>query len=268
MCSLLKTQAGLLALAASLALTTPTQAADLGGGGSFRDTGPTSIWTGLYIGAHGGWAAGAWDGELQYLGGEAGYEDDVRELGGDGWLGGLQVGFNKHLGAVVFGIEVDVSYTGVGGIETYATDDLPGKAGEGGFAKEHDLALEYFGTARARIGYSVGRFLPYITGGLAWAKTEGELTVSYPLAPACCGPVGEVSTASAEEAHLGWTVGGGIEADLGGGWSIKAEYLHIDLGTEDYNFRGSVYNGAPFNTDSFEADLIFDVVRAGLNYRF
>lgn len=86
--------------------------------------------------------------------------------------------------------------------------------------------------------------------------------------PTCCGAYGEVSTASTDEAHLGWALGAGLEADVGYGWSVKAEYLHIDLGTEDYNFRGKVYNGDPFNTDGFESDLVFDVFRGGLNYRF
>jgi outer membrane immunogenic protein len=52
-----------------------------------------------------------------------------------------------------------------------------------------------------------------------------------------------------------WTVGGGLEYGLGGPWTIKAEYLHVDLGG-----GGSVLGST--------ADFRTDIVRAGLNYRF
>lgn len=62
-------------------------------------------------------------------------------------------------------------------------------------------------------------------------------------------------------------MGAGVEAMIGGNWTVKAEYLHVDLGEEGYLFKGKVYNGAPFNTDSFKSDLAFEVVRVGLNYK-
>jgi outer membrane immunogenic protein len=36
----------------------------------------------------------------------------------------------------------------------------------------------------------------------------------------------------------GWTLGGGIEAMICPNWSIKAEYLHVDLG------KHAVFNDA------------------------
>jgi outer membrane immunogenic protein len=51
-------------------------------------------------------------------------------------------------------------------------------------------------------------------------------------------------------------------------WSLKAEYLYVDLGSADYRFVGITFVGTPHTTDSFPADLAFHIVREGLNYRF
>lgn len=261
-------------LTAILLASSSAIAADVNGRGASTKDAPTGfeapavVWTGLYLGAHGGWATGHWDGLLAYTNPEtgettnAGYDDPRRELETDGFYGGLQVGYNVHVARLVLGVEADASFGDVSGSETYATDEW-----DGGFRKKHEFEMEWFGTARVRAGIAVGRFLPYVTGGLAWAKTKGDLTVSYD--PECCGPADQVSTASADETHVGWTAGGGVEAAVGDGWSFKVEYLYVDLGEQDYDFKGHVYNGAPFDTDSFkDAGLTFHTVRAGLNYRF
>jgi opacity protein-like surface antigen len=43
---------------------------------------------------------------------------------------------------------------------------------------------------------------------------------------------------------------------------------YVDLGTADYHFSGTTFVGTPHTTDSMLGDLKFNVVRAGLNYRF
>lgn len=99
---------------------------------------------------------------------------------------------------------------------------------------------------RGRVGFEAGRFLPYVTGGFAWGGLSGGID----------GVVG------LDDTQTGWTIGGGIEASLGSNWSLKAEYLHIDLGEEDYV--------ATVGTTTYAAssDLTIDTVRLGLNYRF
>jgi len=143
------------------------------------------------------------------------------------------------------------------------------------WSKKHDLSLDYFGTARVRFGMPQGGILPYITGGAAWAKTSGDLAVAYYQNPANA-PYG-ISGASVDEYHFGWTIGGGLEVALGSGWSIKAEYLHVDLGKEEYLFKGQIFSianpnnnaaaGSPFNDDSFASDLTLDTVQVGINYK-
>ena len=65
---------------------------------------------------------------------------------------------------------------------------------------------------------------------------------------------------SANKSKIGWTAGAGIEYAMWTNWSIKAEYLYVDLGSFDC---GIACGAAPDNV-SFKANI----VRAGLNYRF
>ncbi len=252
----------------------------MAGGG---DYGPPRVdWTGFYVGAHAGYGWGEWDGGLFTTAGcpnacpqDAGYTDPFHTLSGNGWLGGLQLGYNLQRNSPwVFGLEADVSWTDISASDSFATD----KHNPSVWDKKHDLKLDAFGTARVRVGYAMGNLMPYLTGGLAWGKTSGDLAVSY-YAPAANFPVGPptgISGASADETHVGWTLGGGVEAMLGGGFSLKVEYLYVDLGEEGYNFTGGYVNNiagtpnpnVPFDTDSFKSDLTFQTVRVGINYKF
>lgn len=235
----------------------------------FSTAGQAQDWTGFYVGTHAGYGWGDWDGKLETTAGcpaacppnkDAGYLNPYRTIDADGWLGGLQVGYNWRLqGPIVIGFEADISWTDMDGSGTFDTD----KYGRSVWSKQHDLELDYFGTARVRLGYAAQSVLPYITGGLAWGKTSGDLAVTY-IPPA---GVGGTSYASTDENHVGWTIGAGVEYAISSNLSIKAEYLYVDLGDEDYLFKGETYTGLPFDTDSFASDLTFDVVRVGLNYK-
>lgn len=228
-----------------------------------RTATPAPIWTGFYVGGHGGWATGDWDGKLETTAGNppdnyAGYDNPFKLLDGSGWHGGAQFGYNRQIGDIVFGVEVDGSWTNFDGSETYTTDDY-----NGDYAKKHSFELDYFGTTRARVGLALGRFMPYATGGLAIGRSNGEVSISYPNAA-----INGTSDASATQNHIGWALGAGLEAAFAEGWSVKAEFLRVNLGKQDYDFKGSVYNGDPFETDSFDSDLAFNVFRVGLNRRF
>lgn len=233
-------------------------------------------WTGLYLGTHVGYGWADWDGGLHTTAGcpsacpdDAGYTDPFRTLSDEGFLGGLQAGYNwQFQSRIVLGIEADITWADIDATGTFDTD----KYNPSVWSKKHDLSLDHFGTARVRVGYAAGNLLPYVTGGFAWGKTSGDLAVAY-YPPGAAEPYG-ISGASVKEAHTGWTVGGGVEWAITQSLSFKAEYLHIDLGEETYNFKGEVFNisgpgtGVPFDTDSFKSELTVDVVRGGINYRF
>jgi len=267
----------MVAASASALALSPAQAADLGDG-SLKDTGPVyaapaPLWTGFYLGVHGGYADGEWDGTLGLDTTDdpaaIGYDNLDKTIDGDGFFGGGQIGYNFQRGNLVLGIEADASFADVDGSETYTTVIFGGCCS---FSKDHQFEVEYFGTLRGRLGYAEGRYLAYVTGGFAWAKVDGSLTVT--ANPVSASSYVELDGASDDNTHTGWTLGGGVEAALSDRWSLKAEYLYIDLSEEDYAFagtkvdaNGNTVTGKP--VDEFnDVSLDMHTFKIGLNYRF
>lgn len=231
-------------------------------------------WTGAYLGGHVGYGSADWDGTLSTNAGcpgtcpDAGFTDPSRSISGDGVIGGGQLGYNWQFAnsPIVVGFEADISWADIDGDGTFATD----KYNPWVWSKRHSLSLDYFGTARARVGYAAGKFMPYITGGFAWAQTSGTLAVSQSH-DGTGTIIDGTSHAWSDDTHTGWTVGAGAEYRLSEHLSLKAEYLYLDLGKADYHFDGGTVFDAgavPFNTDSFSSDLTMHVARMGLNWHF
>lgn len=213
----------LLATAIFIAAPAATMAADLG-----VLTSPTPVaynapsfsWTGFYAGANIGW-------------GTSNFDTATGDIDVNGILGGVQAGYNYDFGGFVLGLEADAQLANLRESETV-------------LGVNFDYGFDSFGTIRARAGLAVDRFLPYITGGLAWAN--GSVDAS----------LGGVSISS-DNTFWGWTVGGGVEFAATDNVTVKAEYLYADFDTETF-FGGTV---AAFNTDATT-----HVIRAGVNYKF
>jgi outer membrane immunogenic protein len=72
-----------------------------------------------------------------------------------------------------------------------------------------------------------------------------------------------VFTPSVSETRTGWVAGVGAEFMLNQNWSLKAEYLHYDFGSDNESF----VEGED-RTITTDATFINDQVRVGLNYAF
>jgi outer membrane immunogenic protein len=213
---------------AAFALSGAAMAADVPMRGPvYTKAAPSAFsWDGWYVGVHGGYAWGDFDSVVNTV--VAGSTKP------DGFFGGLQIGYLRHITPNwVLGFEADISAGGVSG------------NGVVGGVFPTVLDIDYFGTARTRLGYAVGPWLFYGTGGVAWAKTDFRL-----LPPAA--PIGS------NFPHIGWTAGAGIEYAFSRNWSAKIEYLYADLGET----RSVVAAANQIN------DLTLSTVRLGLNYRF
>ena len=118
---------------------------------------------------------------------------------------------------------------------------------------------------RGRLGIAWDRVLFYGTGGFAF----GQVRIGNQfICPTCAPPAStETSTANTNSsAEAGWTVGAGAEWKFAPAWSVKAEYLYVDLGTHSslitYTYGGST------STLRSSVHETFNIARVGINYSF
>src|SRR6185437_6159513 len=140
----------------------------------------------------------------------------------------VQAGWNWHVApSWVLGAEADWQWSGQkDSVCTYAC--LPAGGPGTLLSITDEQSLKWFGTARGRIGWlSSGGSLWYATGGAAWGRVNQTLTLT---GTAGVFPGTTSSAASFSNDKLGWTIGGGVETPLWDRWSLKAEYLYVNLG--------------------------------------
>ena len=203
-------------------------------------------WAGFYLG--GNFGSGTGRDRSSFVGSGA---NEFFNLAPDGINGGVQAGYNWQAGHWVFGVEADIQGADLHDNYTCVSSCLPTRA------ITFDQRIDWFGTARGRLGYASGPVLTYVTGGLAYANVKD--TIANTFIPAFGGIALPLTTATAvnQEVRTGYAIGSGVEASLGGNWTGKIEYLYLDLGSR------STTIGA--NTFGFEyREHIF---RGGLNYR-
>lgn len=177
----MKKLAVLGAALAALAFAAPASAADVAVRGPIYKAAPapTFNWTGFYFGGHIGYGSGE---------ANLGFEPD-------GFLGGLQLGYNWHFApSWVFGIEGDISGTDM-------NDNVLGV----------NVHVDYLATARARLGYTWDRTMIYGTGGFAYTR------------------IGALGVHASEG---GYALGAGLEWAFAPRWSAKIEYMYYDI--EDF----------------------------------
>jgi outer membrane immunogenic protein len=204
-----------------------------------------------------------------------------------GWVLGGQIGYNWQVSPrVVLGLEADGQWTSEKGSTTNSTPPVafPAFFGAGGNGFGYTLVTQQkltdIATARARGGVLIRDSLWYLTGGLAWGTVQDSYAFSGAanpvLFPAALQPGPFLpSSGSFSTSKWGWTIGAGVESRLGGGWSVKAEYLYVDLGTVGDTLPIAINPafGAPFNNGgsasaTSSSHVTDNIMRVGLNYKF
>ncbi|MCK1595278.1 carbohydrate porin [Bradyrhizobium sp. 164] len=194
-------------------------------------------WTGFYVGGHFGYGDASFGPGTNPLPQQGAFLPHSAI----GLIGGYQVGYNRQFASrVVLGIEADATFT--------SPQDVP--ALERAPAPFH-TTIDYVGTVRGRVGYAFDRFMPYVTGGLAWGHSH--INVNDGDGVTAVFPVGDY--------HTGWTAGLGLEFAIRGNWTAKAEYEYVDLARQTYDMSG-------FRLANVNVDPRIHLVKLGLNYQF
>jgi outer membrane immunogenic protein len=181
-----------------------------------------------------------------------------------GFLGGAQVGYNWQFGGIwLIGAEAD--FDGASAKNSTAAI-FPGSAAIVPFATTFNGQLSWLSTVRGRFGLvAADQFLVYATGGLAYGQTK---IGSAFICPGCAPPTStEPSTANqTSNTSVGWTAGAGFEWLVAPNWSIKAEYLYVDLG----NRNSTITYTYPANISTLTSSVreTENIVRAGINWHF
>lgn len=200
---------------------------------------PTAYdWTGFYLGAQAGYAWGDSPSEVYERSTGRAVEAKV-DFAPEGALGGLYLGYQHQFsGGALLGVEADFA---AGGIDNNFATLVPGN-------RSYKSEIDWQGAVRLKVGYAFDRFLPYVAGGLAFARYE--TSISYMPTPLI----------SVSKTLLGGTVGAGVEYAFSDAFSARVEYRYAAY--EEFTARH------PDPTAGVRTDLETHDVRVGVGYRF
>ncbi len=231
----------------------------------------TFSWTGGYIGVNAGYTGGKFKHEIEsanrptpvFLARSANSMNSTThniDITASGFIGGVQAGYNWQFdNNVIVGVEADFQGSNLKAeVKHSKTENLSG--GKYHTSEKASTKVEWFGTIRARLGYTpVDRFMVYATGGYAYGKVKSHGSVSG------WNSWGDSynESGSRSKTKSGWTVGAGAEYAIDNNWTLKTEYLYTDLG------KAKLVNiDHDYGRTTMNAKVKFHTVRAGINYNF
>jgi outer membrane immunogenic protein len=197
-------------------------------------------WSGVYFGVSSGWSWSDADHVYTAFGTRYGNSPDAMLVGG-------HLGIQHQFGQLVVGIE--------GNWNTAVRDDFDAtfcpNAAFRCLSRFDDVL-----TIGPRLGWSMGNWMPYLTGGYANARFEEERRVTATGALAFFGSA----------RHDGWYIGGGFDWVVSPGWTVGLEYRHYELGDAIYNFTIPGDAGAP--AEQTRGDVTLDTVMIRTSWRW
>ena len=209
-------------------------------------------WSGVYIGVHAGYGGGMTD-----------WNDQGFDFAPRGFLGGGQVGINKQIASLVFGLEFDGSWANFNRSQTFSVGGpILGFQSVGSATSKIDGFL----TLAGRAGLAADRWFVYAKGGLAFAHEKHAFGVVATQFPGV-----DSFAVSGSEDRWGLMVGFGTEYALGSNWSVKAEYNYMNFGSRTPRLAGTETVAgvtSPITIDSQIEQAAIHVAKVGVNYRF
>jgi outer membrane immunogenic protein len=190
-------------------------------------------WAGFHIGVAGGWGRGTSRQDQTGVAFGAGIGDSG-DFAQTGWIAGATVGYDWQFNMFTVGVEGDISAA-----------EIDGNTSNGGCAGAIPCRtkITWLHTGRGRVGVAFGQFMPYITGGVAFAGLKAT----------------NFNTENSQPNGMwGGVVGGGLEWMFLPQWSAKAEYLFIP----------SFGTATPSDLAGKVTERNVSLARFGVNYHF
>ncbi len=241
---------------------------------------PPFTWTGFYVGANIGgiWSSGSRSltffnpASAVFL---SGYEPGGLGSNNGGVIGGGQAGYNWQTGAFVLGVETDFDGTSLNKSTNFnslpfAGAGIPtGLLGDSLFVHAK-ASLDWLGTTRARLGFVAtpdNRLMLYATGGVAYGGGSANFSVYDARNDFFL-------SGNPSSSRVGWTIGAGAEYALTNNWTIRGEYLYVDLGSNSFSTPAATFpvasNLAGFDGLYATGKINYNasIFRAAVNYKF
>ncbi len=247
---------------------------------------PVFTWTGFYAGINAGYI---WnEGNIRDLchntagvpfGADCNFPRIITSPESSSWLAGGQLGYNYQTpNRWVFGAEIDLQVTDLNRANTsldVGTLLVGGAGGPLNIPYTGRAEIDWFGTARGRLGYAWDRLLVYGTGGAIFANvtTSHFLEYQFPPGAAVTAVTGVFSSIASHDSIVpGFIVGGGFEYAFTNNLSLKVEGMYYELSethSGNRNFRDRNFNNPTggIRHETFAEHEGF-LVRGGINWRF
>jgi outer membrane immunogenic protein len=224
-------------------------------------------WTGFYVGANGGAGWGTTESNVNV---GATIANVAAQLGAavppitlgiplpqtayNGFLGGVDLGYNWQTGIFVVGVEGDFDGGSLQGNTSCAA------------IFNCNVKHSWFADATARVGVvAFDKALIYVKGGAAWTNTQYNLGNSLTV-----GGVGSIAlNASGSGIMTGGELGIGVEYPFLPNWFARLEYDHIEFGNQTLNLNLTTTPPLPIAIalpTTFHDSM--NLVKVGIDYRF
>lgn len=237
---------------------------------------PAPSWTGWYIGINGGGVWGNTDPNVTDIGPDSFFAranvpavlaNGSQSFRNSGGLAGAQIGYLYQTGPAILGLEVGVDWMGLRGSASNGPTLYP-VTPPATFSWNLEGRSSFLATFLGRVGYNMGAWYPYVTGGLAVATLKYNATYIDTFYPS-------VSTVSLSQTKPGYALGGGVEWRVAQHWLLRGEYLYMHF--ENVSGNGQIACtpgvgncvGAGFSTTfNYSVRFTENVARLALSYQW
>jgi outer membrane immunogenic protein len=189
---------------------------------------------------------------------------DMKDSIGASSYGGF-VGYNAQFENVIVGVEANYNRTSLAAV---SSETVPLLLPDIGTASASSTAhLTDYGTVRARMGYIMGRFMPYAMLGLAIGRadfTDSARLEYLPFDNGALLPAVDFSGTASQSGTIvyGWAAGFGVDVMLTSGLFLRGEYEFIQ-----FNSAGS----APIvvgSNEPLDHTLNLNTFRGAVGFKF
>ncbi|EJF78313.1 outer membrane protein [Bartonella birtlesii] len=245
---------------------------------------PAFSWTGFYLGGQIGGFSGK--NTLSYLKDKDAEKWILLDKGLSpklsGFIGGIYTGSNIDIdNGFIIGIDTDIMWSDKKDTKDISSSDItPSEEKPKGVILEysngmssraesqedisavpikkvhHTSKQKWFGATRVRVGFSVDRMMPYITGGVAYTQLRNIIASAEDTAAKSRTVDLSDWVCDEKKTMVGYTLGGGVDFAMTDNVIVRAEYRYSDFGKKKFGY------------DKVEMSYKTNDFRVGVAYKF